>query len=293
MNNQSPLPAKINHLLERVVDASNKASAGGILPKLAQDLIGSGDLKLVPALTAVLQELFVQGKLDLPQGAATANHVTPAVVNQATAALSAALTAAGHPGLAAVSAAAIDLLKSKISSCGVLTNTPQIPGPGVGIDHDQDVILYFVEFDNNRDAILPPVKGSKALAYGLLQRGFINWATRLNLIVNRVSNHQEANLVVTGAHMGNGPVLARTEIGPPQGRQLRMVFNLDKTDLSADEFESNVAHEFGHALGIVHEDVRQDGTQVMNDTLLGVKDPQGPGEKTDLQAAQFYGWRIA
>ena len=108
-----------------------------------------------------------------------------------------------------------------------------------------------------------------------------------------VTKHEDANLIVSGADLGqNTTILARTEIGPPKGRQLRMVFNLSKP-FTSDAFESNVAHEFGHALGVVHEDVVQDGTQVMNSMLLGVKEPQGPGKNTDLGAAIFMGWRPA
>jgi hypothetical protein len=295
MDHTSPFREKIDNLLERTLNASAKAEPGGLLPKLARELIGGSDASLAPDLVSILQELFAQQKLDLPLAALKAKDFKPEFASLASTVLSEMLTTAGQPGLALASKAAIKLLKSRIDACGVLRSMKSVPGPGVKRTNGQDVILYLVARENDSvgNAVLPEVNGSKPLAFGLLQRGFINWAKRLDLVVNMVSEQKDANLLVTGAHLGaNSTVLARTEIGPPQGRQLRMVFNLDKKDLSPDMFVSNVAHEFGHALGIVHEDVVQDGLQVMNSMLLGVKNPQGPGGRTDLQAAIFHGWRL-
>jgi hypothetical protein len=295
MDHKSPFRDKINDLLERTLNASTKAEPGGLLPKIAKELIGGGDAAVTNDLVSVLQELFAQQKLDLPLAALKAKDFKPEFANLASTALTEILTSAGHPGLAVASKAAVKLLKSRIDGCGVLRNHKSLPGPGVKQENGQDVILYFVEMDNTPagNALLPEVNGSKTLGFGLLQKGFMNWGRKLDLVVNLTSNQQDANLLVTGAHLGkNSSVLARTEIGPPQGRQLRMVFNLDKTDLTPDLFESNVAHEFGHALGIVHEAVVQDGTQVMHAMLLGVKKPQGPGGRSDLDAAVFQGWRL-
>jgi len=291
MDHTSPLREKIDNLLERTLNASTKAEPGGLFPKLARELIGGGDASLAPDLVSILQDLFAQQKLDLPLAALKAKDFKPEFASLASTVLGSMLTTAGQPGLALASKAAIKLLKSRIDACGVLPSMKSVPGPGVKRENGQDVILYFVESDGD-NAMLPEVNGNKALAFGLLQKGFMKWATRLDLIVNP-EDQKNANLLVTGAHLGaNSAVLARTEIGPPQGRQLRMVFNLDKKDFTPDLFVSNVAHEFGHALGIVHEDVVQDGLQVMNSTLLGVSNPQGPGGRTDLQAAIFHGWRL-
>jgi hypothetical protein len=293
MDHTSPFREKIDNLLERTLNASTKAEPGGLLPKLARELIGGGDASLAPDLVAILQELFAQQKLDLPLAALKAKDFKPEFASLASTVLSSILTASGQPGLASASKAAIKLLKSKIDACGVLPNMKSVPGPGVKQQSGQDVILYFVESDSDGNALLPEVSGSKTLGFGLLQKGFMNWGRKLDLVVNP-ADQKDANLLVTGAHLGaNSAVLARTEIGPPQGRQLRMVFNLDKKDLTPDQFESNVAHEFGHALGIIHEAVVQDGSQVMNSMLLGVKKPQGPGGRTDLQAAVFQGWRLS
>jgi hypothetical protein len=292
MDHRSAFREKIDHLLERTLNASAKAEPGGLLPRLARELLAGGDAALEPDLVAILQELFTQQKLDLPLAALKAKDFKPEFANLAATALGSVLAGAGQPGLALASKAAIKLLKSRIDACGVLPNIRSVPGPPVKQQHGQDVILYFVESDASGNAILPEVNGSKTLGFGLLQKGFMNWGRKLDLVVN-AADQEDANLLVTGAHLGAASaVLARTEIGPPQGRQLRMVFNLDKTDLSPEMFESNVAHEFGHALGIVHEAVVQDGTQVMNAMLLGVRKPQGPGPRTDLQAAVAQGWRL-
>jgi len=291
VDNTTPFRDKINSLLERTLNASKKAESGGLLPRIAKELIG--DANLSPELVPILQELFAQEKLNLPLNADKADDFKPEFASHAASILSGVLTAAGQPGLALASRAAIDLLKSRIDACGVVPAAKAVNGLPVKQENGQDVILYFVESDSAGNPLLPEVNGSAMLAFGLLQRGFMHWAKRLELVVNMETDQKAANLLVTGAHLGaNSSVLARTEIGPPQGRQLRMVFNLDKKNLTPELFTSNAAHEFGHALGIVHEAVVQDGSQVMNGTLLGVTKPQGPGGRTDLQAAVFQGWRL-
>ena len=293
MDHRAPLVEKLSDFLARATNASDKAAPGGLLPKIADALLGSGNAGAKTEIVGILRDLFSLNQLDLPLDAIKESDFKQEFATKAGDVLSLILAGAGSPGLALASKVAIKILKSRIEACGADKNSSVVRGlPVKPDDHGQDVILYYVE-DKNGIPVLPKVDGSEMLALGILQAGFQNWASRLNLVANMVTKQEEANLIVSGADLGaNTTILARTEIGPPKGRQLRMVFNLSKP-FTSDEFESNVAHEFGHALGIMHEDVVQDGTQVMNSQLVGVKEPQGPGKDTDLGAAIFKGWRPA
>ncbi len=295
MDHTSPLLDKLGDFLGRARNARAKAEPGGLLPKIVDVLIDKGDASTKPDLTSILHDLFSLNKLDLPLEAIKEGDFKKEFAKTATDVLTSILASAGSPGLAIASKAAIKILRSRIEACGVDKKSSVVRGLAVKPDgHGQDVILYFVEEDEQGFPKLPEVDGSTMLALGVLQTGFQNWAVKLSLVANMVTKQEEANLIVSGSDMGqNTTVLARTEIGPPKGRQLRMVFNTAKK-FTSDEFESNVAHEFGHALGVVHEDVVQDGSQVMNSQLVGVTQPQGPTPKsTDLGAAIFKGWRPA
>jgi hypothetical protein len=299
LDHNSSLADKFGDLLARTRNAIKKSEAGGLIPRIAQEFLGGGDAGNAPELVSILRDLFTDNKLNLPLDSDSAGDFKPEFATQAKNVLSGILTAAGKPGLAFATREAIDILKKRIAACGADPNSTHVPGLPVEVEHDQDVILYFVERDGQKNPILPEVEGSTKIAFGTLQRGFLQWAMRLDMVVRLTTQHELANLIVTGENLGeNTSILARTDIGPPHGRQLRMVFNTAKK-FTRDLFESNVAHEFGHALGIFHEDVVQDDTQVMNSMLLGVKEPlppdtppNTPPRMTDLGAAIFRGWKL-
>jgi len=287
MNHQSLPGEKFRAFLNRTINANSKAEIGGLFPKIAESLIGGGDASKKGDVTAILRDLFALEKLDLPLDANKEGDFNDGFVTQASALLSGILTKAGRPELAIASTAGIELLRKFIeSSCGQDTTAEKVSGLPVDNKNGVDFILYFVE-SKDRQPNLPLVDGSRMTALEVLEKGFKNWSRRLKLIVNMEAEQDKANLIVTSADLGkNSSVLARTEIGPPRGQQLRMVFNESKT-FTRDEFESNVAHEFGHLLGVFHEDVDvNDQLLVMHGTLLGVKQPQD----ADLNAAAARGW---
>jgi hypothetical protein len=166
--------------------------------------------------------------------------------------------------------------------CGVTSRRPTDPGPASPrpdpLSPVPHVILYKI-------ISLPRIglHGTFDESFGLLNAAFAAWQVHLNLKVDVTDKQENANLVISTDQLKGAPVnyLALTDIGPPNGRQLRMVFDVAES-WDADTFRSCAAHEFGHALGVWHKDVPQQG-QLMNDTLdAKVKFPG----VFDLQAAK-------
>jgi len=112
---------------------------------------------------------------------------------------------------------------------------------------------------------------------------FNSWCRHLNLEVRHTREIADANLVVSFDQLIGAPdnYLAVTDIGPPNGRQLRMVLDATKT-WEEDSFRACAAHEFGHVLGLTHDDARHVG-QLMNDSLD--KRVMVPGS-VDIEAAR-------
>src|SRR5687768_13449781 len=122
MNHNSPLLEKVGDLLARTRNAMRKADAGGLIPRIAQELIAGGDAANSPELVSILRDLFAGNKLNLPLNADTAGDFKPEFASHAKDVLSGILTAAGQPGLALASRTAIDILKKKIDACGADRN---------------------------------------------------------------------------------------------------------------------------------------------------------------------------
>jgi hypothetical protein len=167
-------------------------------------------------------------------------------------------------------------------NCGVTDQRPLAPGPPLGKDSKgRHVIRYFIEEetlpDGSKGFKLPRLgtAGSTNFALFHLSIALESWFMFLNLEVSQTGDPANANLIITTELLpASAPdnYLALTDIGPPQRGQLRLTF--DKAESwTSDLFQACAAHEFGHALGIRHQDVRQP-RQLMNDTLSDIKEPQ-------------------
>lgn len=289
MDSKSPLEEKKDGLISRIRNSIEKSKSGGILPEIARKILGSdAQPDVVDSVASVLGDLFSIGDLKLPLEAIKKEQYKDEFGTQARDVLATILAASGHPALALASSEALKIIKGRIDECGARVTDQPVKGPSVRTNADgADVVLYFVEKDGSVEN-LPEVDGDRAKAAGALDQAFANWASNLDMEVSRVFDHSKANLIVTGFDFGTSTtMLAKTDIGPPRGIQLRMIFNTAKK-FTRDQFISNAGHEFGHALGVFHEDVDQgDRSLIMHGTNLGVTDPQD----ADVDAAVRRGWK--
>ena len=244
---------------------------------ITQDAFGD----LVPTadeLTAGITELIRGGEFTLD-----GKKVTDALVNKLEDAIE--QFQKNSPGILAVDRIlgrkAIKRLFTR-RGCGGTTRRPTDPGPAMPrpdpLSPVPHVILYKI-------VTLPRIglHGTFDESFGLLNAAFASWQVHLHLKVDVTEKQENANLVVSADQLQGAPpnFIALTDIGPPNGRQLRMVFDVAES-WDADTFRSCAAHEFGHALGVRHRDVPQEG-QLMNDSLD--KKVKFPGA-FDLQAAK-------
>lgn len=296
LNATDSIKTKVGDFQQIIDDAEAKLS-GGLFEAISKELVGPNN-PIVGDLSKVLKGLQVIGKLKLPAGPTTGSQLTAQHALLAKQVLHEILVVHGQPGLSIASDLAMDLvMKSAHTECGAgktvdasgQSVAQTINGPDISRDtSDRDLIFYYIEEDDDGVPKLPPINGSPKLARSSLRRAFTRWARSLMISTVPVANQNEAHLLITGASYSDPTLLARTDIGPPRGQQLRMVFNLNKTDFTEERFIANVSHEFGHALGISHRDVDQsDESLVMHGTNLGVGDPTD----TDIAAAVSKGWR--
>lgn len=293
-----PIQTKVDDLVRLVLDADAKDS-GGLFKKISEELVGANNGAVVNELSKVLKGLQIIGKLDLPVAPTTSSQFKTEFALTAKQVLHDILLAHGQPGLSLASDLAMDIvMKSAHIECGAgktvdaqgQSIAQTIEGPAITRDpSDRDVIFYFIEEDGSGEPKLPPIGGDRVRARGALRRAFTKWGKVLKIATVPVPQQERSHLLITGARLGSSSsLLARTDIGPPRGQQLRMLFNLDKTNLTEEQFVANVSHEFGHALGISHRDVDQNNESlVMHGTNLGVSVPTS----ADIAAAVSKGWR--
>jgi len=265
-----------------------------LLERLATTLLDKGvnDPPAKDNLLKALKRLAVDGKFKLPDGNVADNQLS-GLATLAQNAIKVALAGSGVPQLALISelsAGAIKFINNSFDQCGGndVSNPP--PGPPVELKNGRHVIVFWVEEDENGLPMLPAVGGDPRFARSRLVRAFESWEVRLKMDVTRTDDRTAANLIVSGRTFGSevdDSVLALTDIGPPNGTQVRMIFDLAEIHLSKDDFEACAAHEFGHAIGIKHADVSQSQPlQLMNGTISAIREPQDD----DLAAAVRKGW---
>lgn len=268
-----------------------------LLDKIADSLVGQGggDLADRDNLLKAIKRLAVDGKFTLPEGNVPANQIG-GLATLAQGAIKLVLSNSGIPQLAlidAVSAGAIKFINNSFDQCGGndVANPPA--GPPIEVKNGRHVVVYYLEEGENKLPQLPAVGGDPRFARTRLTRAFEHWEARLKMDVTQTDDHTAANLIISGRTFGSeidDSVLALTDIGPPNGTQIRMIFDLAEIHLTKDDFEACAAHEFGHAIGIRHADVSQSQPlQLMNATLGTVKEPQ-KDENGDLAAAVRKGW---
>jgi len=261
-----------------------KYQGDGIVKDALGDLL-PGDTDLITGLTQLIKER----KLDDVLGSITEpDELTDLIIERITGKIKGLQEDSGNR-LKPDGILGLRTLKwiTDRKSCGMMENDllslASAPPLKLG-DNGRKVILYYVEQDQS-GLKLPsltnaPVPGS---ADYYLRVALTSWVGYLNLEVNPTPDLKNANLVITTDLLPPGSpdnYLALTSVGPPNGQQLQMTF--DKTETwSKESFQACVAHEFGHALGIRHRDVRQ-ANQLMNDTLTDILEPQA----FDIQVAQ-------
>lgn len=284
-------------VFQRFENAAKKKPLLGRISEKLVAMAAGGDASTSPAdkelVLAALQRLVAEGILDLPLDAVSEIDFQSSFLETAQSALSSVLVNLKHPefaGILALSVPAIKLINNSFNRCGSTTKGNPPPGPDIKVEDGQPVVVYFVEEDANGSPLLPKVDGSPKTARKLLMTGFQRWAGVLNLGLDRTDDPAEANLFVTGRDFGRevpDSVLALTDIGPPRGVQLRMVFDTAEAYSSRDQFIAVAAHELGHALGIHHSDVASSG-DLMSPFLSQITEP---GD-ADKRAAQKLGWEL-
>lgn len=252
---------------------------------------GGEDVAGKENITKALLNLAANRLLPLPSGGDI-----DSLVNTASSALDLFLEKSERSDLVGannISARAIKLLnkKLKVDPCGGNTKGNPPPGPDLAQRNGRHVVVYYLEFDENELPRLPKIKGDSRFAQSRLKPAFDAWEGELKLDVVTTDNPEQANLLITGrtfgsevAAFGGESVLALTDVGPPNGQQLRMVFDLAEDDLTMSQFQATAAHEFGHALGVKHAFVDKTG-DLMSPMLSQISTPSAD----DINAAVKHG----
>lgn len=117
---------------------------------------------------------------------------------------------------------------------------------------------------------LPKVPGGKALK--LLRTAWESWAEVCNIDIKQTFTRDDANVIVKYEVISGDPsILATAQLGPPNGRQLELIFDKSEPSWTDQAFSGTAAHEIGHLLGLRHSTVPR---QLMNDTLTDIVEPQ-------------------
>jgi len=138
------------------------------------------------------------------------------------------------------------------------------------------------------DGELPSVTGlSKDRVFLNFRQALDFWAQVCNIVIKIESNNKKnANVIVSTEKLGQGPtVLGMGQIGPPGNRQLTLQYEALHT-FDLDTFLTTTAHEFGHVLGIKHEDVGGKGQLMFGFKQSGIAEPQ---DEDILAAQRLYG----
>ena len=288
MSDDAKVDKLINALLKKVDDNNAKDSVlDGVVDLLLE---GRGaELASKADLFRVLKRLHADG--DLPVQVKTLNagnkRLLTAAANKA---IDVALTSAGLGVLAGpakrLSAKAISKIGARIHSDCVSSDMFDPPGGG---QVDPTLMLFYIHEKDGFPQLPAIEEGSgipesqrRILARSRLIKAFKSWQAELEMTITPTTDPDKANLVISGRKLTNvsPETLALTDIGPPHGRQLRMIFDLQETTLSRDQFQSTAAHELGHALGISHRHVPGAGA-LMSPRLSDIQRPT----QTDVDAA--------
>lgn len=144
---------------------------------------------------------------------------------------------------------------------------------------DLHAIRYFIV-----DNIFPKVDGlNAAQTEFVFEEALDSWQRICNFVRKRSPVIEEANVVVSVESLNLGSdVLGVGDIGPPGKNQLRLRFEKNR-HFTASVFLATAAHEFGHCLGIRHEDMSGPGA-LMNPRLQdGILEPKAQ----DIAAAKL------